>query len=291
MAKIKFLTGVSHLAARYDVFILDLWGVVHDGQNLYPNVKECLNHLKDNNKKIIMLSNAPRRAQVVVDALLRMGITKDLYDKVITSGEVFYQALAHPERSFFKPHGRHYFYMGLERDRKILEGLHYEETKHPESAQFILLSHSYHDNQPMKEIYPILQACLKQKLPLLCINPDTEIVRLNGEHVYCAGVIAEEYRMMGGEVIYFGKPHRAVYEACLNGLAIDKKRIIAIGDNLKTDITGAIMTGIASTLVTGGVLKKETGELTAENFEQKLAKVLKTEIKTPDFILQAFNWD
>lgn len=291
MAKIKFLTGVSHLAARYDAFILDIWGVIHDGQHLYPNAGECLEYLRENKKHIIMLSNAPRRSQVVADSLLRMGITKEFYDKIVTSGEVFYQALAHPEKSFFKPHGRHYFYMGLERDRKILEGLHYEETKHPEAAQFILLSHSYYDNQPMKEIYPILQNCMKQQLPLLCINPDTEIVRLNGEHVYCAGVIAEEYRMMGGEVIYFGKPHRAVYEACMDGLAISKKRTIAIGDNLKTDIAGAAMTGLASALVTGGVLKKEMGDITQDNYEQKLAKLLKTETKMPDFILPAFHWN
>jgi HAD superfamily hydrolase (TIGR01459 family) len=291
MSNTKFLTGISKLAVRYDAFILDLWGVIHDGQHLYPGVAECLENLRDNQKKIVFLSNAPRRIQQVEGVLQRMGITNNLYDKIVTSGEVFYQSLAHPEKSFFKPHGRHYLYIGLEKDRNILSGLHYEEVKHPEAAQFILLSHSYYDNQPMKEIYPLLQSCIKLKLPLLCINPDTEIVRLDGEHVYCAGVIAEEYRMMGGEIFYFGKPHRAVYEECLHDLDTDKKRIVVIGDNLKTDITGASKTGLANVLVTGGVLKKSTGELTAENFEQKLAKIFKQEGATPDYIIGEFNWN
>lgn len=291
MGNIKFLSGISKLALRYDAFILDLWGVIHDGQHLYPGVAECLENLRDQNKKIVFLSNAPRRVHQVESVLQRMGITSNVYDKIVTSGEVFYQSLAHPEKSFFKPHGRHYLYIGLEKDRSILNGLHYTETKHPESAQFILLSHSYYDNQPMKEIYPLLQSCIKQKLPLLCINPDTEIVRLNGEHVYCAGVIAEEYRMMGGEIFYFGKPHRAVYEECLRDLHMDKKRIVVVGDNLKTDITGAGRTELANVLVTGGVMKKQLGELTADNFVQKLAKSFKQDAVIPNYVIQEFTWN
>lgn len=291
MLATRLLNSVSSLTTDYDLFILDLWGVIHDGQHLYPEVKQCLEQLRKNGKNIVFLSNAPRRAHIVAEMLLHMGINSDLYDKIVTSGEVFHQSLAHPEQSFFKPHGRNYFYIGMQRDQNILDGLHYEEVKQPESAQFVMLSHSYYDNQPISELIPVLQNCVRHKLPLLCVNPDKEVVSLSGEYVYCAGVIAEEYRMMGGETTYFGKPYHAVYEASLSGFEhIDKKRIIAVGDGLKTDIAGAINTGIKNVLVTGGIIKEVIGDHKAEGYNENLLQFLDEEQIKPDFIIPAFNW-
>ncbi len=286
----EFLDNITSLTRQYDLFILDLWGVIHDGQNLYPGVRDCLEHLRKHKKKIIFLSNAPRRADTVATALLRMGVTDALYDKIVTSGEVFYQSLAHPEKSIFRPGGRNYIYMGLERDRNILEGSHYQEVKHPDVASFLLLSHSYHDHQPMKELVPLLQGCIKNRLPALCINPDKEIVRLSGEHVYCAGFLAEEYRLMGGEVFYFGKPHSAVYVACLeNYQEIDKKRIVAVGDSLANDIAGANDAGITSVLVTGGILQNAVGTPASVDYKDKLIKILNDAPAKPDFIIPDFR--
>jgi HAD superfamily hydrolase (TIGR01459 family) len=281
----QLLESIAPLAERYNYFILDLWGVIHDGQHLYPKVKECLQELRTRNKKIVFLSNAPRRVEAVSTVLHRMGITDDLYDKIITSGEVFYQSLAHPDTSVFKPQGKHYVYIGLERDRKVLEGLHYEEVQHPQHAQFVLLSHFHFDHQPMSEIMPILEECIQHKLPILCINPDTEIVRLSGEVVKCAGEIAEEYHMMGGEVIYFGKPHHIVYDKCFAEFGhVSKKEVIAIGDNLATDIKGAKNNHIANTLVVGGIMKE------ADSSHEELHGMLSREHITPDYVVRAFNW-
>lgn len=291
MSGVTFLESIGQLSDNYDIFILDLWGVIHDGQHAYPNAKHTLETLRKHNKKIVLLSNAPRRAQTVVDVMLRMGITQGLYDKIVTSGEVFYQCLAHPEKSFFKPHGRNYVYIGLEKDRNILSGLHYTEVKQPEAANFVLMSHSFYDNQPLKELVPLMQECIKAKLPLLCINPDREIVRLNGEHVYCSGILAEEYRMMGGEITYFGKPHKAVYEASLEGLEHHgNKRIIAIGDSLGTDIAGAARTGITNVLVTGGIIKNMIGDHTAPGYKEKLEQLFVDEAIKPDFVIPEFVW-
>ena len=287
--KPQFIPSILPLIDNYDAFIIDLWGVIHDGQNLYPQVKNTLQELKKHSKKIVFLSNAPRRASMVANALRNMGIEENLYDKIITSGEVFYKCLTHPETSFFKPNGRNYIYIGLEKDRNILENTHYEEVSHPEYAQFLLLAHSFYDNQPLTELMPILEKCLEQKLPVLCINPDKEVVRITGEEVYCAGKIAEEYRMMGGEVTYFGKPHRAVYEYSLLELAgTDKSRILAIGDNIATDIIGAARTKIASLLISGGVLKSQVGSPESNTYKHKCTEILAVAEFLPDFIAPAF---
>ena len=287
----QFLTSIKPLTADYDLLILDLWGVIHDGCALYPNVKECLERLRQEKKKIIFLSNAPRRAEVVATALHQMGITDDLYDRIVTSGEVFFDTLTHPSKEFFNPRNHNYVYMGLERDRKVLEGLHYTEVKNPDDAAFLLLSHHFYDHQPMEELMPILEGCLRNKLPTLCINPDKEIVRLDGTHVPCAGVIAEEYTSMGGEVLYFGKPHRIVYHTCLHGFEhMDTKRIIAVGDSLANDIAGANGYGITSVLVTGGILKKSVGSEVTAAYKSKLTEILSGEKVKPDYAVPAFNW-
>lgn len=284
-----FLSSVEELSAKYDAFILDLWGVVHDGKNLYPGAKEALVALRKAGKKITFLSNAPRRSQVVEQTLAGMGVGSDLYDSIVTSGETAYHCLQHPEHSPFKPRGNKYLYIGLERDRLILEGLHYEEVMRPEHAQFVMLSHSFEDNQPLKSLMPLLQRCVELHLPVICINPDKEVVRITGERVYCAGALAEEYHMLGGEVIYFGKPHRTVYEHALATLRIERSKVVALGDTLGTDILGGERTRINTVLVTGGVLKEVIGDTKAADYKQKCLSLFEKEHITPDYVIPAFT--
>lgn len=284
-----FLNSLNDISSKYDAFILDLWGVVHDGRNLYPCAKECLEQLRKAGKKITFLSNAPRRAKVVEATLDGMGVGRELYDAIVTSGETAYFCLEHPERSPFKPRGHKYIYIGLERDRLILEGLHYEEVLNPEHAQFVMLLHSFEDNQPMKTLHPLLDKCVKHSLPMVCINPDKEVVRITGERVYCAGALAQEYHMMGGEVIYFGKPHRAVYERALAALqGVERSKIIAVGDTLSTDILGGERTRLSTLLVTGGVLKDRVGEVNSPDYKDKCNTLFEQERITPDYVIPAF---
>ncbi len=284
-----FLSSVEELSAKYDAFILDLWGVVHDGKNLYPGAREALVALRKAGKKITFLSNAPRRSQVVEQTLTGMGVGRELYDIIVTSGEAAYYCLQHPEASPFKPRGHKYLYIGLERDRLILEGLHYEEVMRPEHAQFVILSHSFEDNQPFKALAPLMQKCAELHLPFICINPDKEVVRLTGERVYCAGALAEEYRLMGGEVVYFGKPHRTVYEHALATLqGIELSKVVAVGDTLATDILGGERTRINTALVTGGVLKEVIGSSAAADYRPKCQALFEKEHIMPDYVIPAF---
>jgi HAD superfamily hydrolase (TIGR01459 family) len=291
MKQTTYLSSLRDISTLFDAFILDLWGVVHDGKSLYPGTLDALKKLRKAGKKITFLSNAPRRASVVAESLAGMGVNADLYDAIVTSGETAYRCLEHPENSPFKPRGHKYLYIGLERDRLILKGLHYEEVKHPEHAQFVMLSHSFEDNQPIKTLHPLLEKCVKLALPVVCINPDREVVRLTGERVYCAGALAQEYRMMGGEVVYFGKPHRAVYERCLATVAgVERSRIVAVGDSLSTDILGGERTKLATVLVTGGVLRETLGDAKAADFKEKCAGLFELEQVTPHYVIPALQY-
>jgi HAD superfamily hydrolase (TIGR01459 family) len=286
----EFYSSFSPLASRFDAFILDLWGVIHDGQNLYPGAKDCLEHLRGAGKKIVLLSNAPRRGSSVAEVLLRMGVSASGYDALITSGEAAYQCLADGHSPFFRPTGKSYIYIGLEKDRAILTGLDFTQTDAPEAANFLLLSHSFYDNQPFEELAPLLARCLAAKLPALCINPDMEVVRQTGEHVYCAGKLAAEYEAKGGQVIYFGKPHPIVYDNSFKALVgIHRSRILAVGDNLATDIKGAQNAGLKSLLVTGGVLKNTLGDPKASAYKANCERLF-AGAAGPDYVISAFNW-
>jgi HAD superfamily hydrolase (TIGR01459 family) len=291
----KHIQSVSELTDKYDAFILDLWGVIHDGKVAYPGVVECLQKLKDAGKKLILLSNAPRRAKVVVEAMQGMGIGRELYDEILTSGEAAYQVLSkkiHPTNNQqLTTNNLSYLYLGLEKDRQIIKDLGYVEVEDAKQASFALVSHSTYDHQPMEEIQPFLNACSANNLPMICINPDLEVVRQTGERVACAGLIAAEYERMQGQVMYFGKPHKMVYEQCFSMLeGIDRKRVVAVGDSPRTDIAGANRMGIDSMLITGGVLAAEVGTPDNTAYLQKTESVLSQSGTHVKYVCDRFIW-
>lgn len=288
------IQSIRELADKYDAFILDLWGVIHDGVTPYNGVIECLEKLKKAHKKILLLSNAPRRSGTVVTAMEAMGISRDLYSDIVTSGEAAYQTLSLGKLEVAGAQlalQKNYLYLGLEKDRRILDGLDYTETKQVSDASFALVSHASYDNQPLSEIIPILNDCLEKNLPVICINPDLEVVRQTGERVYCAGVIAAEYERMGGQVIYFGKPHSLVYDfsfGLLQGIA--KSNILAVGDTPRTDIVGANTVGLDTLLITGGVLASELGSAKGDDLRVSVQKIVDQAGARLDYVCHAFTW-
>ncbi len=249
--KIEFHNALRPLATRYDAFILDLWGVVHDGARLYPGVKECLGHLKKHGKKIILLSNAPRRSAKIVAVLDHMEVPRGYYDHVVSSGDTAYRFLSKMPQA-------KYYYLGPDKDTDLADGLPHERVATPEEAQFIINTGFPVDGQPISDLEPLLRKAQSLKLPLLCINPDYDIVTQTGDHLLCAGAIGEHYESMGGDVAWFGKPYPEAYEECFSHLGgISRERILAIGDNLLTDIAGAEQAKIASAIVVAGVTQYE----------------------------------
>lgn len=254
------LEGFAPLAARYDGFIVDLWGVVHDGVTPYPGAADTLARLRGLGKKVVLLSNAPRRAHVAQANLRGMGLGDDLYDGLMTSGEATHQALAARTDPWFARLGRRLYHLGPERDRNVFEGLDFEPVPSPEAADFVLNT-GPDDLQGPTEVedhLPLLQACLAAGLPMICANPDLEVIR-GGVRLICAGALAQRYAELGGDVSWLGKPDPQIYRPVLAMLGLEKPRVLAIGDALRTDIVGAAASGIDGCWVIGGIHGEELG--------------------------------
>lgn len=251
----KLLSSINSIVPHYDAFLLDLWGVIHDGQQLYDGVRETILQLRVAHKKIIFLSNAPRRASRAQAVLTQLGIEPELYDHIVTSGEVGYEWLL----SGLSPLGKKYYFIGAARDADLLHGTYFECVETIEQADFILNLGFGTEEQTEDSFTPILAAAQKLNLPMLCLNPDIEVVKISGGRFPCAGLIARIYKEIGGTVTYFGKPYTDVYEHAQQLLGwVDKTKILAVGDSLETDILGAKNFGIDCALVTGGILKGKT---------------------------------
>lgn len=256
----KSLSGLSDIANQYDAFIIDLWGVVHDGSALYPQARGALEAIHAAGKPVCFLSNAPRRAARAQATLDTLKIPRELYANLITSGEVAWKMIREKRDPFFARLGKRYYFIGPARDQHIGEGLPCEEVANLQDADFLFNAGFKDDPEHLSEFEPIFEKAIDRKLPMLCINPDREIIKLTGKIFPCAGLLGEHYVAKGGECRFIGKPYPEVYEEALSFFgAIAKPRILAIGDNPDTDIQGANQAGIDSLLILDGVPKEEGG--------------------------------
>jgi len=237
------------IIAQYETLIVDLWGVIHDGTALYPGVNEALAYLHAQNKPVIFLSNAPRVSAKAVEVLDRLGIDRAHYQEVITSGQVAHDLLAGDPEWL----GTKYYYLGPSKDEDILSDLsEYTKVATPEEADFVLNTGYEVDFQPHEEVLPLLKKLLDLNLPLLCVNPDHEVVKIDGTQMLCAGTLADAYADMGGAVEYIGKPFDDVYDRAITLAGTDN--VLCIGDNPLTDILGAQEANLDCLLITGGIL-------------------------------------
>jgi HAD superfamily hydrolase (TIGR01459 family) len=250
----EHLTGFGPLADRFDGFILDLWGVIHDGVAAFPSAVDCLHRLRAARKPTLLLSNVPRPNQDVQALMRRMGIADDLYTDILTSGEAVRRALQSPPDLWWAELGHRVFHLGPERDRGVLDGLPFISVRDPAVANFVVNTGPDDHRNPsdMAEFEPILAECARHHLPMICANPDLVVIR-GGVRVLCAGALAERYREMGGDVRSLGKPDTAIYQPVLERLGLPPERILAVGDALHTDIAGAQGVGISTCWVLSGI--------------------------------------
>ncbi len=250
---IRVINGMRELAPEYDGFILDLWGVVHDGTAPFPGVLDCMERLIAAGKRLVLLSNAPRRSDDVMRRITRIGVPERLYHGIMSSGEEAWLHLKHRDEPFYAALGHRCVHIGSERDLEIREGLDLVFVDVPAEADFILNTGPAEWEDTLETYMPVLAEALSRGLPMVCANPDLVVVH-NGKPALCAGALAEEYQRLGGRVRWHGKPYPSVYESCLGLLGIgEKRRILAIGDSLRTDIAGATGAGIDSLFIAGGI--------------------------------------
>ena len=251
--------SIAELVAPYDALLVDLWGVIHDGVALYPGVVDCLARLRDAGKPVVILSNAPRRAEHAIARLRAIGIDDGLYARLVTSGDATRQALADRTEPFYAALGRGYYRLGKQADADLIEGLDYRPVAHLSDAEFVLITGPTERSTRLEDYEGLLAEAAGLGLPMVCANPDLVVIR-GGVREPCAGAFAARYAELGGAVRYEGKPHPLVYALCDAALGgLDRRRVLAVGDGLATDIRGAAAAGIDALLVTGGLLADAWG--------------------------------
>lgn len=241
----RYIDELGDVSSGYDTFIVDLWGVVHDGHTLLPGVLEMLESLQAQEKTVVFLSNAPRRSVALEEQLALMGLPRALYSRVYSSGEDAFGALTSQHR------GKMCYPLSASLHGPLLQDANAQIVETLEEADFIL------NTGPIPLVLEEHNTLLKQALslgtPMICVNPDVAVMR-GGVLSLCAGALAQVYEEMGGQVHYHGKPFPEIYQRLWESLGKpDKARILGIGDSVTTDIVGAQNFGIDSVLVMTGL--------------------------------------
>ncbi len=258
------------IAERYEALLCDIWGVLHNGVAAYPGIVETLTSYRSSGGRVLLLSNAPRPGVGIPAQLEKMGIPREAYDDVLTSGDATHASISTGK------FGKTFWHMGPERDWLIFEGLPLTQAEQ-DAADFVLCTGLFDDDTETPEHYAELLAQLKERdLDLVCANPDIVVDR--GERrVFCGGAIAAEYSKIGGRSHYFGKPHAPIYDLARDRLGdLPDSKILAVGDGLLTDIKGANDQGIDALFVTGGIAHERCGP-TIDNPQSEMVTELLAE--------------
>src|SRR6516225_10093357 len=251
MAALHFVERLRDLVDGVEVVLSDIWGVVHNGLEAFPEACEALQAYRSSGGTVILITNAPRPADSVQRQLRKLGVADEAYDAIVSSGDL--------TRHYVAEHaGRRVFWLGPDRDSGIHRGL--DPVLAPlEQADYIVCTGLFDDETETAEDYRAMMLKARARgLTLICANPDI-VVERGDRLIYCAGAIAELYRELGGEVIFYGKPHRPIYERAVTlaaehgGHEIRLDRVLAIGDSVRTDLTGAHGFGIDCLFVTRGI--------------------------------------
>ena len=248
------LNHLSEIFNTYDTFVIDLWGVIHNGITLNKKAIEAVDQLNKKSKKLVFLSNAPRPSAKVIDFLLKMKMDKKYLSNVMTSGEAAMHAIN--QNKF----GKKFFHLGPSRDTSIFEKVKDNKTN-INNSDFILCTGLFDEDDPdlnktqlhdndLDYYKNFLIKHVSKKL--VCTNPDLTVHRGDKEE-YCAGYIAKIFEELGGKAIYYGKPHKEIYDMCFK----TNEKVLAIGDNLRTDIKGANNLNKDCLFISDGVHRNE----------------------------------
>ena len=281
-AAIPILHSIAELADTADAWIVDIWGVMHNGARAFAAAGEACRRFRAGGGIVVLLSNAPRPFAAVIEQMTRLGVDPAAYDTGVTSGDAtrgMIEAWA----------GRRLLHIGPERNLGLFAGLDVE-TAAAETAQGIVCSGLYDDTKETPADYaPLFDHLAARGLPMICANPDL-VVERGDKLVYCAGSLAAAYAQKGGEVAYAGKPHLPIYERTfatierLKGGRVAKARMLAIGDGVDTDLAGAHAAGLNSVFIASGV------HLPGEMNERVLSHLFAGRPFTPLAALPALAW-
>jgi len=249
--------GLRSKLNNYDLFYIDIWGVIHNGLQIFQDSIEVLQNLKKNNKEFVLLTNAPRPNSTVIDFLKKMGL-KEFYENIYTSGEA---SLKYLIENFMN---LKFYHIGPSRDFDLFKRFEQNKVIDIEKADYFICTGLFKNNETNLQYYKDLLKKFSEK-KFVCTNPDL-IVDRGHIREYCAGSIAKLFEEIGGKVIYFGKPYPPVYNLSAN---INGKNVLCIGDNMNTDIKGANIQKFDNLLITSGIHKEELNNYDIKKLEKK----------------------
>jgi HAD superfamily hydrolase (TIGR01459 family) len=287
---IPVFAGMAALASMYEGFILDQWGVLHDGTRPYSGAADCLKRLREAGKRIVVLSNSGRREAENLQLMAGMGFDVARIDRLISGGEQARRALQTRSDPFHRALGQRCYVFTRGGDRTLLDGIGAVFVDRVEDADFFAVLGTDAPRRLVRDYEPELCAGIARGLPMVCANPD--VIRLLPEGTTEAqGALARRYEQMGGKVFYHGKPYPAIYGACLEALQCRESQVVAIGDSVEHDVLGAAGVGIRSALIPGGVHAAALGIRWGELPTTKMWRAFAASAAArPDYLLAAFNW-
>jgi HAD superfamily hydrolase (TIGR01459 family) len=245
----QHLTSIDAISEHYDAVFCDVWGVIHNGRAVFPAAAAALVRQRSMGKPVILLTNVPKPRGPIPAQLDRLGLPRQAWDAIVTSGDAIRAELAaRAPGPMFK--------IGPDRDRVLWEGLGLEFAT-LEHARFIGISGLSDDREKPEAYAATLQAARARDLEMLCANPDI-VVRVGDELIWCAGAVARDYAALGGRVIMAGKPHAPIYDLALRelnqiaGKPVERARVLCIGDGVGTDVAGANARGLDCLFIASG---------------------------------------
>ncbi|MBU2956742.1 TIGR01459 family HAD-type hydrolase [Paracoccus sp. 1_MG-2023] len=283
----RIIASLAEISAGYDALFCDLWGCLHNGQQPYEAAVAALREYRQAGGKVCLMTNAPRPNQYVIAQLDRMGVPRDAWDIVVSSGDAAQEAMFRGEV------GRKLWHIGLPKDDGFFTDIPAGFEDAPAvtrvdlaDAEGIVASGPFDEENETPEHYADrFRDALERGLPMLCANPDI-IVDMGDKRIYCAGALAQYYEELGGKVLYFGKPHAPIYDRARRLLALgDQARFLAVGDGINTDVEGAEDQGIDSIFVTGGLAAEEFGDDVENPRGDMLEDWLKRKGRAPSFAI------
>ena len=251
------IDSLQEIEGRYGVILSDVWGVVHNGVRAFSDASQALAAARARGLAVVLITNAPRPRAEVQAQLDILGVPRDAYDRIVTSGDV--------TRDLIKVGARRVFHLGPERDLSIYDGLDVDIVEEFEASAVVCTGLFDDDVETPDDYADMLRRLRARDLPFICANPDI-VVEKGDRLIWCAGALARDYAQLGGRTQIAGKPHRPIYVAALAAAAevlgrpVSEKEALAIGDGVLTDVKGAEQNGIDILYVTGGIHAREYGE-------------------------------
>lgn len=277
--------GLGQIVDQYDCILCDVWGVLHNGKEIWMDAANALTKAREAGVPVVMITNAPRPQGPVLRQLANMNCPDGVFDELVTSGDV--------TRALIQQLDGPVYHIGPERDYALYDGLNVEFAE-PEHAAGIVCTGLFDDyNEHPKEYIERFKTYIGHNLPLICANPDI-VVEVVDRLLWCAGALAREYDQLGGETRIVGKPYAPIYDVALehaekiSGKSIERSKVLAIGDGLPTDIKGAADNNVDALFITNGIHAADytDGEVNTD----KLHAFLEENNATPAHWMKTLVW-